>query len=132
MAVCIFLILTALLYFSEGFHIFGVLRTYEGGHEDLSFQSGQYFILERDPFVEKHITVDEVWDEFKYDAHIDDSWSRIHFSRDQAEIFGGKRRELGMSVGHTGFGQNHFKGNSFYASNSNNIKSIPKKYSINN
>jgi len=60
MSVGLLLILTILLYFSEGLHIFGILRTYEGGHEDLSFQNGQYFLLERDPFVEKHVNMDEI------------------------------------------------------------------------
>jgi hypothetical protein len=59
--------------------------------------------LERDPFVEKHNPTDELSDTFRYESSIDDEWSRVHFSRETAEILGGPGKEQGNVIDSLGF-----------------------------
>jgi len=103
MSFTILLILTIINIFSEGFHIFSVLKVYSSDQESLYYTNGLFFNLERDPFVEKHNPIDEVWDQFKYESTIDDEWSRIHFNRENTEILGGSMLENPSVIDSIGF-----------------------------
>jgi hypothetical protein len=46
--------------FTEGLHILSVLRIFDNDQESLKYVNGLFFLLERDPFVEKFVPVDEV------------------------------------------------------------------------
>lgn len=107
------MVLTGLLILTEGLHLFSVLRVFDNDQENTKYLGGLYFLLERDPFVEKHTPSDEVWDEFKYDSKIDDDWSRTHFERETTEILGGNSRERGTLIDVTGFGKNFEFPNNF-------------------
>jgi hypothetical protein len=72
MSVSILVILTISYVFSEGLHILSVLRLFDVSQESTLYLNGQYFILERDPFVEKHNPTDELSDTFRYESSIDD------------------------------------------------------------
>lgn len=103
MSISILIVLTFTYVFSEGLHILSVLRIFDVSQESLLFLNGQYFLLERDPFVEKHNPIDEMVDQFKYESGIDDEWSRIHYSRETAEILGGPDKEQGSVIDNLGF-----------------------------
>jgi hypothetical protein len=60
MTFSIVLFLNILYLFTEGFHLFSVLRLYYIDQESLFYTNGLFFNLERDPFVEKHTPVDEM------------------------------------------------------------------------
>jgi hypothetical protein len=60
MTIATLVLLTGAYLLCEGFHIFSVLRVIDNDQENLKYFSGQYFNLERDPFVEKHSSVDEI------------------------------------------------------------------------
>lgn len=49
-----------LLLFIDGFRVAGITRLYFPDRGDLKYLNGLYFSIERDPFVEKHVPVDEV------------------------------------------------------------------------
>jgi len=100
-------ILTILYVFSEGLHIFSVLRVFSFDHEGSQYLNGLYFLLERDPFVEKYNLNDEVWDQYKYDSNVDDEWSRIHYHREHAEILGGTNRESSTLIDSVGYSKKH-------------------------
>lgn len=103
MSFAIILILSGLLILTEGLHFFSVLRIIDNDQENTKYLGGLFFLLERDPFVEKHTPSDEVWDEFKYDSKIDDDWSRTHYDRETTEILGGNLRERGTLTDVVGF-----------------------------
>lgn len=88
--VSMLLLLSAVgLLLIDGFRIAGISRLYIVDRGDLKYLNGLFFSVERDPFVEKHVPVDEVWDEFKYDSMIDEDYDKYHFVRKRAELFGG-------------------------------------------
>ncbi len=60
MTIATLVLLTGAYLLCEGFHIFSVMRVIDNDQENLKYYSGQYFNLERDPFVEKHSSVDEI------------------------------------------------------------------------
>jgi hypothetical protein len=107
MTISIIIVLTILYVFSEGMHIFSVLRLFSFDHDGSQHINGLYFLLERDPFVEKYNLNDEVWDQFKYDSNIDDEWSRIHYHREHAEILGGSNREQSSLIDSVGYSKKH-------------------------
>jgi len=106
MTFSVVLFLNILYLFTEGFHLFSVLRLYTVDQESLFYTNGLFFNLERDPFVEKHTPVDEMWDQFKYESSVDDEWSRIHYHRENSEILGGPISENPVVLDSVGFVKN--------------------------
>lgn len=106
MSVTVLVFLTLLYLFTEGFHIFSILRVYSSDQESLSILNSTYFNLERDPFVEKSVILDDLWDTFKYESNIDDEWSRIHYFKDTTEILGGDLEESSV-YDNIGFAKKH-------------------------
>jgi hypothetical protein len=60
MSVVVVVVLSILFIFTEGLHIFSVLRVYSHDQESLLNVNALFFNLERDPFVEKNIPLDEI------------------------------------------------------------------------
>ncbi len=94
------------LLFIDGFRVAGITRLYFPDRGDLKYLNGLYFSVERDPFVEKHIPVDEVWDEFKYDSSVDNLFDKYHFIRKRAETFGGPIWESPAMLNASGHAKN--------------------------
>lgn len=127
MSASILVVLTILYLFSEGMHIFSVLRVFSIDHDGTQHINGLYFILERDPFVEKYNLNDEVWDQFKYDSNVDDEWSRIHYHREHAEILGGNNREDSAVIDKVGFSKKFNIDYSIYDRAIDNEDTLSKK-----
>lgn len=105
--VSMLLLLSAVgLLLIDGFRIAGISRLYIVDRGDLKYLNGLFFSVERDPFVEKHVPIDEVWDEFKYDSMVDEDYDKYHFVRKRAELFGGPVWESGAMVDASGFAKN--------------------------
>jgi hypothetical protein len=60
MSFAVIVALTFMYIFTEGLHILSVLRIFDNDQESLKYVNGLFFLLERDPFVEKFVPVDEV------------------------------------------------------------------------
>ena len=106
MTIILLLISSVLLLAVDAFRIAGISRLYIVDRGDLKYLSGTFFTVERDPFVEKHIPLDEVWDEFNYDSQIDNTYDKYHFVRKRAELFGGPVWESGAMTNASGFAKN--------------------------
>lgn len=106
MSAIIVVFLSILYIFTEGLQIFSVLRLFARNQETLIQINGLYFNLERDPFVEKSVPLDEVWDEFKYESTVDDDWSRTHNYKENTETLGGALEES-STIDSIGFSKKH-------------------------
>ena len=99
-------VFSIVVLFSDIFKILNILRIYDNAQEFLDNLSGLYFLVERDPFVEK-LTIDsELIDNFKYNSFIDNEWERDHFYREHSSFLGGSNKEHSMVFKTIGYNKN--------------------------
>lgn len=100
-------VFSVIVLFSDIFKILNILRIYDNAQEFIDNLSGLYFLVERDPFVEK-LTIDsELIDNFRYNSFIDNEWERDHFYREHSSFLGGPNKEHSTVFKTIGYNKNY-------------------------